>query len=653
MLPKHKRRFSKWAWRIFFLLLFGGVGIWIFYPQEEKIVYITDPVQLRNIEEIVDVSGTVEADAIFDLPFETSGKIKKIHVKKGEYVEAGQLLAEMEEGELEMELKKAEAAIAMAQADLDARYAGPTSEEVQISLSTIDEAELHFVHLTETLRDTVRIHLQNEEKAEQEIENAQISLSSAQTAYENAVASSVVQKKKTEISLENLLEDAKKASLFAIDSLRSAFSTSNLILEDETQTGEHRQFFLKLRDPQRKIDLENSRKIQASLFSQLEKTSSAFSFSEKNINRSDVESLLSQLESEILKNKQMIDSLYILIEQASREILGNQEIETYQKKLQAEQVSLTQNLDSLRKLRQGILSADIEQESINISSTTSVDTAKANIEKAQKTLEIAEQNLQTLKIQQKNAIQKLKRDIETQKIRIRQTKENHQKILAKPRYVDIASLQARVDQNIAFKQQIEERIEKTKIYAPQKGQITEIEWEEGESVMSGVPIFTLMTEGLKIIANIPETDIAKIHLEDPVVITFDAFRLTDIFSGNVIEINPAETIIQGVVYYQIKVEFDSGRFVVRSGMTSDLEIITEKAKDVLSVPIEAVRYKENEPFVYVTQEKEKTIQETEKTQKTHEKIKKKIHTGIEGESFVEIKEGLELGEEIIMYEEKE
>ncbi|MBU1290024.1 efflux RND transporter periplasmic adaptor subunit, partial [Patescibacteria group bacterium] len=135
-------------------------------------------------------------------------------------------------------------------------------------------------------------------------------------------------------------------------------------------------------------------------------------------------------------------------------------------------------------------------------------------------------------------------------------------------------------------------------------------------------------------ANISETEIAKVDLGDKVEMTLDALGPAEKFVGEIIKIDPAETIISGVIYYKITSVFDVEDGRIKSGMTVNLDIQTDKKENVLYLPYYVVKGINGDKFVNLL--------------KDGEVVELIIKTGLEGENRIEIVEGLEEGEEVVM-----
>jgi len=127
------------------------------------------------------------------------------------------------------------------------------------------------------------------------------------------------------------------------------------------------------------------------------------------------------------------------------------------------------------------------------------------------------------------------------------------------------------------------------IKAPVAGTITKKNYEAGEQFALSRPVFSLLgANNFAIEVDVSESDIAKVSLNDPVEITLDAFGEDVKFAGLVKFIEPAETVIQDVIYYKVKINFDGRGKDIKSGMTANANITTAKKDNILIAPSRAV-----------------------------------------------------------------
>ena len=164
---------------------------------------------------------------------------------------------------------------------------------------------------------------------------------------------------------------------------------------------------------------------------------------------------------------------------------------------------------------------------------------------------------------------------------------------------EIDAQKAQVEQAQANVQAIQASIENSSIVAPMSGVVTTQNAKVGEVAAAGVPMVTLITpNALEIDAYVPEVDIGKIAVNDPVTITLDAFP-GETFSGKVFFVDPAETIVSGVVDYEIKVSFSKNDPRLKSGLTANLNIMTQTDQNVLILPQYAVIQNTSGTFVEI------------------------------------------------------
>jgi HlyD family secretion protein len=135
--------------------------------------------------------------------------------------------------------------------------------------------------------------------------------------------------------------------------------------------------------------------------------------------------------------------------------------------------------------------------------------------------------------------------------------------------------------------------------------------------------------------NIPEVDIGQVSLEDYCRIDLDAF-IDEQFSGKVIKIDPAETIIAGVVYYKTTISLNSDDQKIRPGMTANVIVVTESKESVLTVPQRAIFEKEGKKFVRIIEGE--NLKEIE------------VQTGLKGvRGEIEIISGLKEGDKVVTF----
>ena len=86
--------------KIFFILLVlavgGALAFWLLPPSDDEMVYLTEPVVRGDIVKQVTATGEVSAVQLVSVGAQVSGQIKKLHVKLGQVVRQGDLIAEID-----------------------------------------------------------------------------------------------------------------------------------------------------------------------------------------------------------------------------------------------------------------------------------------------------------------------------------------------------------------------------------------------------------------------------------------------------------------------------------------------------------------------------------------------------------------------------
>lgn len=194
-----------------------------------------------------------------------------------------------------------------------------------------------------------------------------------------------------------------------------------------------------------------------------------------------------------------------------------------------------------------------------------------------------------------------------------------------------------------------ENLKKASLRAPVNGTITKLNYKVGEVLGTadlagtGRSVFgEMISDDLLIESDVPETDIAELKLGQKAEITFDALPESDKFEGEVVEIEPAATIIQNVVYYKVKLRLSRLDNRLKEGMSADIVAKIQEKDNVLAIPRRAIKKENGKTFVKVLLSDEKTMRE------------KEVNLGLEGDSGeVEITAGLEEGDQVIVSEEKQ
>ena len=225
------------------------------------------------------------------------------------------------------------------------------------------------------------------------------------------------------------------------------------------------------------------------------------------------------------------------------------------------------------------------------------------------------------------------------------------------KFSDIAQARASVAQIAGNIAQLQVNIADTRILAPASGIVLKKYKEPNEIVQSATTGFSdaqsiVATLGsrLQVSVGINEVDIAKVHLSAPALITVDALPGAS-FPGSVTQIAPASTNAfssdgsssggtssggaNSISKFLVKVAFDRNDPRLRSGMSADVGIMSQKHTHVVLAPLEAVPFSGKAGSVTVLTASNKPETRT-------------VITGLRDDTRVEIVSGLQPGEKLIV-----
>jgi len=195
-------------------------------------------------------------------------------------------------------------------------------------------------------------------------------------------------------------------------------------------------------------------------------------------------------------------------------------------------------------------------------SETELDTLKSNIKNQITKISTARTTVQTAKsnwtyqiVYYDDQIIAAQDDVEEAKKALQVASSQLSLKKSPPRQFEIDAAKANVDRARANVSATISNLNQAIIKAPLEGQVTKKNFEVGEQTSLSSPVLEMIGEStLQIEVDIPESDIAKVKVGQNADITLDAFTEDDVFAGAVVFVDPAETIIQDVVYYQVKIQ---------------------------------------------------------------------------------------------------
>lgn len=568
---------------IVILVVIGGAAAYYFLGKKQVVEYTTADVTRSDIIQTVSETGAVKAVNEINLSFLNSGQINKIYGQVGDKVKKDQLLAELDYNSLSLKRREAEANLEVARQNLAKLLAGANAEDIRVSQASVKQAEAAY-------------------------ESAKRQLAAIKDSTNNTVA----QAQKTLDDLQSLdPSNVNSKRTYVLNSIQGGINSMNTSLDSENKImiDQDKKYSLGVSDPSQLVYAKEDYNNALSL---IKKANNSLMVATQNRTDSNV-------------NQAVKDTLSALNETLS---------------------SLNYFYSSLQGTVTGSLYTQAELDA----DKTTISTAIASINTAITTVQSAHQSLIDAIITAQNSLASAKLAASQQSTTYQASVDSAynawqvaiaqlNKVTASPNQHDISLLSAQIQQAQAALESINKSIEDSKIKAPIDGTITKVNNEVGELTMQGSAVISMLgDDNFEIEVLIPESDIQKIAVNDKVEITFDAFGEDEKFSGKAYFIDPAETTVQDVIYYRVKVNFDKRDKEIKSGMTANVIITTAQRLGVLAVPSRAIIDKNGSGKYVKTLGADNVV------------IEKQVTVGLSGdEGMVEIVSGLNVGEKVVTY----
>jgi HlyD family secretion protein len=201
---------------------------------------------------------------------------------------------------------------------------------------------------------------------------------------------------------------------------------------------------------------------------------------------------------------------------------------------------------------------------------------------------------------------------------------------------DVGLQQEAVRQAELSVQQAQIDLDNNTLVAPFDGTVASVTGNPGESATSGTTGFISLVDPreVRVDVTVDETDVAKVAVGKTANITFDALPGRP-FRGKVISISPNGTLTQGVVNYPVSISIDNRNQVLPGGLTASATIVIDEKNDVLVAPLRAVRRQGRDQVVDVVGEDGKPVA-------------RPVKTGVQNDQAIEITDGLQEGEQIVI-----
>jgi len=184
----------------------------------------------------------------------------------------------------------------------------------------------------------------------------------------------------------------------------------------------------------------------------------------------------------------------------------------------------------------------------------------------------------------------------------------------------------------------EETYKPIPLSAPIDGEVIVATTQPGQTVTTADAVLVL-SDHLITRAQVDETDIGRIKLNQQAVISLDAYPQIKV-KARVDHISYESKIVNNVTIYEVDILPESVSEVFRSGMSASVDIIETSKENILLIPLAAVNQDKQDSFVLLKQGIGK------------KPVERKVELGVSDENNVEVISGLTPEDKIIVKTQK-
>ncbi len=236
-----------------------------------------------------------------------------------------------------------------------------------------------------------------------------------------------------------------------------------------------------------------------------------------------------------------------------------------------------------------------------------IQNQKQTINQQYATIKSASESLKVIKIESENSIANAERQVQSAKDSIflneKELKEADARlsqISAPIREHDKTIAEARLRQAQTMVRRLEANSSNNRLFSPISGTVAKVFLKQGEIAQPGIPVLEILpNESLQVEMFVYEADIGDIQIGDSAKFEIVALPKKE-FEGIIIEVEPAGTVINGVVHYRVVIspQMDLPQWIFPD-MTVDVRIKSILKDNILLIPDSGIIRIDNKDHVRI------------------------------------------------------
>ncbi|AEG60776.1 efflux RND transporter periplasmic adaptor subunit [Desulforamulus ruminis] len=396
--------------------------------------------------------------------------------------------------------------------------------------------------------------------------------------------------------------NAEKARV-ALEGAKKAYENQLVLYNDRTQARQqvvHAESQLE----QAQIQLRSAKAGLASAQSKLDASRELASLEAVEAARANLEAAESQYINALQDQKAAQDTLTTALNQTP----PPENVSELKNTAEAAQSALNQAEATRTKARKQLTDLSGQANDYAVSQAEAArDQAQAAVEQAENTLRTAQGSLELAKesyanrSQDKAQLDQVKNQMDQAQATYNTAVAQLNQTLAPADRESIRIAQAAVDQARVQVQQQEIALDNLILKAPMDGIIAQINGNIGELTSAGQPVIVMNDSNahtLQVMAQISQNDVTKIMPGQSADITTTAVQGKN-FKGTVLVVYPEAITQNGVTNYSVLLSVENSAGQLKPGMTTNVSINTGTHKNVLYVPMAALKELNGSDGVYL------------------------------------------------------
>lgn len=571
-----------------------------FLFKKDKVQYVTAEIKKQDIVQTVSEIGMVKASQEIGLNFSQPGKLNLLNVKVGDEVTEGSVLAELDNSSLLIKKEEVLAMLSIAKTNQEKLVRGASYEDLAVLEAQVRQAKSAYDSSLNDLEQVKKLVNENTSQAEKNLSDLQASNYSVPMSIKQAVDSAKINLSNTEKTSQQSIDNSRNSLLSSLDYnfsvAKASLDAIKRIVDDENIEN-----VFSVKNSFYKLETEKSYNYAIEI---LPTVDSYIKTAKNNPSKENIKKASDELNIFLNKTFEVLNYCFGALENSiTSSSFSQASLDSFKATINSNKGSVSGAITALQNSYFAFNNALLAYDTSVSSAQDAVRRAETALSDAIKT---AENTLTLTKINGRQQILSAEARADSAKKNYEVVNLQLTKLKTPARSDDLKLAQAQVDSANANLELVVKQIEDNTIKAPINGKVVKINYEVGEQISGANAVISLLTENnFEIEVFISESDISKIKVGNEAQVTFDAFGDDYKVKGHVYFIEPAATSISDVIYYKIKINFtedelEKNGFVVKSGMTSNVDIITNSKEGVLVAPARSVLLKnENERYIRI------------------------------------------------------